>query len=161
MKFKLNKKDIQKVAIFSSALTLIPTQAYAYTSNIESLPHAAGAYALVFGGLALVTYREIKNEERERLYEIQENLIPSIKKGIKKLKESKNENNKNRLKYEIESEKDYLEYLKSKKSELCKRLNIDENDDEQMETFVESERKRQNENILVRSKDKVKALITR
>ena len=161
MKFKLNKKDIQKVAIFSSALTLIPTEAYAATVNMESLPQAAGAHALVFGGLALATYREIKNEERERLYEIHENLIPSQRNVIEYLKSTKNKKNKRRLKYEIDSEKEYLKYLQEKRSELCEKLNIDELDDEQMEAFIESERKRKEENIIARSKAKVKTLLAR
>ena len=161
MKLKLDKKTIQKVAIFSSALTLVPTNAYAAAPNMESIPQSLGAYVLVFGGLALATYREIKKEERERLYDIQENLIPSIKKGIKKLKECKDENNKNRLKYEIDTEKAYLDYLKKNKSELCKRLNIDEFDDEQMEAFIEKERKRHEENTITKSKDKLKALLIR
>ena len=159
MKLKLDKKTIQKVAIFSSALTLMPTNAYASAPNMESLPQSIGAYALVFSGLALATYREIKKEERERLYEIHENLIPAQRNAIKYLKETKSKRNNHRIKYEIDSEKAYLEYLKEKRSELCERLNIDEFDDEQMETFIEEERIRQEEDILTRSKAKVKAIL--
>ena len=159
MKLKLDKKTIQKIAIFSSVLTLVPTEAYAAAPNTESLPQAAGAYALVFGGLALAAYKEIKKEERERLYEIHENLIPTQKKVIKYLKSTKGKRNKNILKYEIDSEKAYLDYLKEKKSELCEKLNIDESDDKQMEIFIEKERIRQEESIIDRSKSKVKSLL--
>ena len=159
MKLKLDKKTIQKVAIFSSALTLVPTNAYASTPNMESIPQSLGVYALVFGGLALAAYKEIKKEERERLYEIHENLIPAQRKAIKYLKNSKNKNNIHRLKYEIDSEEAYLDYLKEKKRELCEKLSIDEFDDEQMETFIEEERRRKEENILTRSKAKVKTLL--
>lgn len=161
MKLKLDKKTIQKVAIFSSALTLVPTNAYAAAPNMESIPQSLGAYVLVFGGLVLATYREIKKEERKRLYEIEENLIPAQKKAIQYLKSTKNKKNKRRLKYEIDSEKAYLDYLKEKKSTLCEKLNIDEFDDEQMETFIEEERKRHEENTITKSKDKIKALLIR
>lgn len=159
MKLKLDKKTIQKVAIFSSALTLMPKEAYAAAPNMESVPSLAGVYALILGGLALATYKEIKKEERERLYEIHENLIPAQRKAIKYLKSSKNKRNKHILKYEIDSEEAYLDYLKEKKSALCEKLNIDEFDDEQMETFIEEEKRRQ-EDILTRSKAKVKTLFT-
>ena len=158
MKLKLDKKTIQKVAIFSSALTLMPKEAYAAAPNMESISSHVGVYALIFGGLALAAYKEIKKEERERLYEIQENLIPAQRKAIKYLKETKNKRNKHILKYEINSEEAYLDYLKAKKSILCKKLNIDEFDDEQMETFIEEEKRRQ-EDILTRSKDKIKTLL--
>ena len=161
MKLKLDKKNIQKVAIFSSALTLMPTQAYATMPNIETMSFHAGIYALVFGGFVLAAYKEIKKEERERLYDIEKNLIPAQRNAIKHLKRSKNKRNKHILKYEIDSEKDYLDYLKEKKSSLCEKLNIDEFDDEQMEAFIEKERKRQEEGIITRSKSKVKALLTR
>lgn len=157
---KLDKKAIQKVAIFSSVLTLVPQEAYASTLNMESLtPHTA-ASILIFGGLVLTGYREIKKEERERLYEIEENLIPSQIKAIKYLKSSKKSRNNNKLKYEIRTEKEYLEYLKEKRSELCERLKIDEFDDEQMEAFIEKERLKQ-EDILTRGKEKVKTLLAR
>ena len=161
MKLKLDKKKIQEVAIFSSALTLMPTQAYASAPNTEIIPHFLGAYALVFGGLALAAYKEIKKEERERLYDIEKNLIPAQRNAIKHLISSKNKRNEHILNYEIDSEKDYLDFLKEKKSSLCEKLNIDEFDDEQMEAFIEKERKRQEEGIITRSKSKVKALLTR
>ena len=161
MRLKLDKKKIQKVAIFSSALTLVPTEAYAAMPNMESMPSHAGVYVLILGGIVLATYREIKKEERERLYEIQENLIPAQREAIKYLKSSKNKRNKNRLKYELASEKEYLDYLKEKRSELCERLNIDEFDDEEMEAFIEEERIRQEEDIFTRSKEKVKTLLAR
>lgn len=160
MKLKLDKKIIQKVAIFSSALTLIPNEAYAATPNMESLPQVAGTYALVFGGLALAAYREVKNEERKRLYEIHENLIPAQKKSINYLRGIKDKKNNLRIKFEIDSEKAYLDYLKEKKRELCEKLNIDEFDDEQMEAFIEKERQRQEESLLTRSKTKIKTLLT-
>lgn len=158
---KLDKKAIQKVAIFSSAITLMPQEAYASTMNVESMtPHAA-AYILIFGGLALAAYREIKKEERERLYEIEKKLIPTQKEVIKDLIERKSKKSKSIIKYEIDSEKAYLDYLKEKKSLLCEKLNIDEFDDEQMEAFIEEERIRQEENIITRSKEKVKTLLAR
>ncbi|MBR3229560.1 MAG: hypothetical protein IKF91_01885 [Bacilli bacterium] len=157
---KLDKKAIQKVAIFSSALTLVPQEAYASTMNIENMPSHATASILIFGGLVLMGYREIKKEERERLYEIHEHLIPAQIKAIKYLKSSKKSRNKNKLKYEIRTEKEYLEYLKEKRSELCERLKIDEFDDEQMEAFIEKERLKQ-EDILTRGKEKVKTLLAR
>ena len=159
MKLKLDKKKIQKVAIFSSALALVPTEAYAAMPNIESMPSHAGVYVLILGGIVFATYREIKKEERERLYEIHENLIPAQREAIKYLKEAKNKRNKRRIKYEIDSEKAYLEYLKEKRRELCEKLNIDEFDDEEMEAFIEEERIRQEENILTRGKAKVKTLL--
>lgn len=159
MKLKLNKKNIQKIAIFSSALALIPNEAYAATTNVESLPQVTGVYVLVFGGLALATYREIKKVERESLYELEKNLIPAQRKAIKYLKSSKNKSNTNILKYELDSERAYLDYLKEKKSALCERLNIDESDDKQMKDFIEEERIRQEEDILTRSKHKVKTLL--
>lgn len=159
MKLKLDKKTIQKVAIFSSALTLVPTEAYAAMPNVESMPSQTGLYAFILGGISLAVYREVKKEERERLYEIQENLIPAQRQAIKYLKSTKNSTNKNKIKYEIDSEKAYLEYLKEKKSELCERLNIDEFDDEQMKTFVEEEKRKQEGNIITRSKTKLKKIL--
>ena len=90
-----------------------------------------------------------------------ENYWEEFWKEVKHLKRSKNKRNKHILKYEIDSEKDYLDYLKEKKSYLCEKLNIDEFDDEQMEAFIEKERRRQEEGIITRSKSKVKALLTR
>ena len=128
---------------------------------MENMPCEAGIYAILLGGFALAAYREIKKEERERLYEIEENLIPAQRRTIKFLKNSKNKKNKHRLKYEIDSERDYLDYLLEKRSELCDKLNIDEFDDKQMETFVKKQRKRQEESIFSRSKSKVKAILAR
>lgn len=158
MNFKLDKKKMQTVAVVSSALALMPTQAYAAVPNMENIPSHLGGAVLILGGISLLTLREIRKEERERLYEIHENLIPAQKKALKYLKSAQNNQNKRRINYEINSEIEYLKYLKEKRSELCESLNIDET---QMEDFIEKERIRQEENILMRSKNKIKTLLVR
>lgn len=152
MKFKLSENTIQKAAIFSSALALNPIIAYAQTQNTNFTPVPIAGYTVLMSGFALAIFTEIKKIERERLYELHENLIPSQTEFISFLKKERKTMNSKNLEYEISAEKTFLESLKEEEKVLCDKFKIDKNDDEQMEAFIEKVKKRE--------KSKVKSLLS-
>lgn len=149
-KMKLNKK-IMQAAVFSSALTLYPQIAYGTTRQTESIvavPSSLIAYGIMIGGFAITSYRDIKKQNKERLYYLQESIIPGENRIIKSLKkEAKKKNQQssltvNPIELELKTERTYLKQLEEEKKRLCQTLNIDDTNEEEMEAFIRKTKKK-------------------
>lgn len=162
MKFKLNKNSVKNVAIFSAALALNPTVAYASTQNMENIHTQLAPYIILMGTFALASYKDIRNIEKERLYRLHKILIPAQNNAIQFLKDRKDEYNSKKIKYEIETERKFLKRLLREEKELCDKFKIDIEDDEQMTNFIEEiEKKQTKENIVKKNANKVKTLFAK